>query len=145
VVKGYLLAAGAAWPELVRTEGSIVMTLSNASFYVNGGGPVYTAAKHAAVGLVRELTYELRPRVRVNGVAPGRMNTDLRGPQASDWGSGASGNPSPSRLPLRGGRECRSHCTTAPPIPRTSPDHTSYSANPAGSAVHEGGQAGGPS
>jgi len=81
-VKGYLLAAEAAWRELVSTEGSIVMTLSNASFYANGGGPVYTAAKHAAVGLVRELAYELAPRVRVNGVAPGGMNTDLRGPAA---------------------------------------------------------------
>src|SRR6516164_7946500 len=40
-VKGYLLAAEAAWRELVKTRGSIVMTLSNASFYVNGGGPVY--------------------------------------------------------------------------------------------------------
>lgn len=81
-VKGYLLAAEAAWRELVRNEGSIVMTLSNATFYVAGGGPVYTAAKHAAHGLVRELAYELAPRVRVNGVAPGGMNTDLRGPAA---------------------------------------------------------------
>lgn len=81
-VKGYLLAAEAAWRELVRNEGSIVMTLSNASFYVAGGGPVYTAAKHAAHGLVRELAYELAPRVRVNGVAPGGMDTDLRGPSA---------------------------------------------------------------
>jgi 2,3-dihydroxy-2,3-dihydrophenylpropionate dehydrogenase len=81
-VKGYLLSAEAAWRELVKTRGSIVMTLSNASFYVNGGGPVYTAAKHAALGLVRELAYELAPSVRVNGVAPGGMNTDLRGPAA---------------------------------------------------------------
>jgi len=36
-VKGYLLAAEACWRELVKTRGSIVMTLSNASFYVNGG------------------------------------------------------------------------------------------------------------
>lgn len=81
-VKGYLLAAEAAWRELVTTRGSIVMTLSNASFFVNGGGPVYTAAKHACLGLVRELAYELAPSVRVNGVAPGGMNTDLRGPAA---------------------------------------------------------------
>ena len=58
------------------------MTLSNASFYVNGGGPIYTAAKHACLGLMRELAYELAPRVRVNAVAPGGMNTDLRGPAA---------------------------------------------------------------
>ncbi|MDO0932207.1 3-(cis-5,6-dihydroxycyclohexa-1,3-dien-1-yl)propanoate dehydrogenase [Streptomyces sp. DG2A-72] len=80
-VKGYVLAAEAAWRELVKTRGSIVMTLSNASFYVNGGGPLYTASKHACLGLMRELAYELAPKVRVNGVACGGMNTDLRGPE----------------------------------------------------------------
>jgi 2,3-dihydroxy-2,3-dihydrophenylpropionate dehydrogenase len=81
-VKGYLLAAAAAWRALVETRGSIVMTLSNASFYVNGGGPLYTASKHACLGLMRELAYELAPKVRVNGVACGGMRTDLRGPAA---------------------------------------------------------------
>lgn len=79
-VKGYLLAAEAAWRALVETRGSIVMTLSNASFWPNGGGPLYTASKHACLGLVRELAYELAPKVRVNGVACGGMRTDLRGP-----------------------------------------------------------------
>jgi 2,3-dihydroxy-2,3-dihydrophenylpropionate dehydrogenase len=83
-VKGYLLAAEAAWRELVKTRGSIVMTLSNASFYVNGGGPIYTASKHACLGLMRELAYELAPKVRVNGVACGAMNTKLSGPEALD-------------------------------------------------------------
>ena len=86
-VKGYLLTAHAAWPELVKTRGSIVMTLSNASFYVNGGGPVYTASKHACLGLMKELAYELAPKVRVNGVACGGMNTDLRGPESLDLAS----------------------------------------------------------
>ncbi|WP_188197162.1 SDR family NAD(P)-dependent oxidoreductase [Nonomuraea sp. SYSU D8015] len=85
-VKGYLLAAEAAWPELVKTRGSIVMTLSNASFHVGGGGPLYTASKHACLGLMRELAYELAPKVRVNGVACGGMNTDLRGPEALAMG-----------------------------------------------------------
>src|ERR1700739_614881 len=83
-VKGYVLAAEASWRELVKTRGSIVMTLSNASFYVNGGGPIYTASKHACLGLMRELAYELAPKVRVNGVACGAMNTALRGPAALD-------------------------------------------------------------
>jgi 2,3-dihydroxy-2,3-dihydrophenylpropionate dehydrogenase len=83
-VKGYLLAAEASWRELVKTRGSIVMTLSNASFYVNGGGPIYTASKHACLGLMRELAYELAPKVRVNGVACGAMNTKLSGPESLD-------------------------------------------------------------
>jgi cis-2,3-dihydrobiphenyl-2,3-diol dehydrogenase len=81
-VKGYLLLAKAAVPALVRSEGSLTLTISNAGFYPSGGGPLYTASKHAAVGLVRELAYELAPYVRVNGVAPGAIDTDLRGPVA---------------------------------------------------------------
>jgi NAD(P)-dependent dehydrogenase (short-subunit alcohol dehydrogenase family) len=83
-VKGYMLGAKAAALELVRSGGSIVFTLSNAAFYPAGGGPLYTAAKHAAHGLVRELAYELAPRVRVNAVAPGIIPTDLRGARALD-------------------------------------------------------------
>lgn len=81
-VTGYLLTVAASWRELVRSSGNVVMTLSNASFHPAGGGPVYTAAKHAARGLVAQLAYELAPRVRVNGVAVGGLRTDLRGPQA---------------------------------------------------------------
>lgn len=81
-VKGYLLLAKAAVPALVRSEGSLIFTISNAGFYPSGGGPLYTATKHAAVGLVRQLAYELAPSVRVNGVAPGGIDTDLRGLEA---------------------------------------------------------------
>lgn len=81
-VKGYLLTVEATWRELVKTRGSIVMTLSNASFYTAGGGPVYTASKFACRGLVNQFAYELAPKVRVNGVAVGGMNTDLRGPES---------------------------------------------------------------
>ncbi len=83
-VKGYLLLAKAAAPALVRSEGTLIFTISNAGFYPSGGGPLYTATKHAAVGLVRQLAYELAPSVRVNGVAPGGINTDLRGLAALD-------------------------------------------------------------
>src|SRR5207253_1504226 len=44
-----------------------------------GGGVIYTASKHAVVGMIRELAVELAPDVRVNGVAPGGTMTDLRG------------------------------------------------------------------
>ena len=79
-VKGYLLGAKAAAPALIKSEGSIIFTLSNASFYPGGGGPLYTASKHAAVGIIRQLAYELAPKVRVNGVGPCGMASDLRGP-----------------------------------------------------------------
>lgn len=79
-VKGYLLALRAAAGALRQSRGSAVLTLSNASFYPDGGGPLYTASKHAVLGLLRQAALELAPEVRVNGVAPGSMATALRGP-----------------------------------------------------------------
>lgn len=79
-VKAYLLGAKAALPELLKSDtASIIFTASNASFYPAGGGPLYTASKHAVIGLVRQLAYELAPRIRVNAVAPGGTVTNLRG------------------------------------------------------------------
>jgi len=91
-VKGYLLGAKAAAPALRSTNGSMVFTVSNAGFWPGGGGPLYTASKHAVVGLIKQLAYELAPEIRVNGVAPGGMRSDLRGPPAlgladTSWGS----------------------------------------------------------
>ncbi|MBP2320421.1 NAD(P)-dependent dehydrogenase (short-subunit alcohol dehydrogenase family) [Kibdelosporangium banguiense] len=81
-VKGYLLGVKAALSALRESRGSVVLTLSNAAFFPAGGGPLYVASKHAGVGLVKQLAYELAPDVRVNAVAPGGMDTDLRGPAA---------------------------------------------------------------
>lgn len=81
-VKGYLNLAKAALPALVQSSGALIFTVSNAGFDPAGGGPLYTASKHAVVGLIRQLAYELAPSVRVNGVAPGPIETDLRGPHA---------------------------------------------------------------
>jgi NAD(P)-dependent dehydrogenase (short-subunit alcohol dehydrogenase family) len=78
-VKGCLFGAKAALPELMKTEGAIVFTASVAGFNSGGGGALYTASKHAVVGLIRQLAVEFAPRVRVNGVAPGGTITDLRG------------------------------------------------------------------
>ena len=78
-VKGYLLGAKAAAPELLKTRGCIIYTVSNAGFYPGGGGPIYTASKHAVVGVIRQLAHELAPKIRVNGVAPGGMRTELSG------------------------------------------------------------------
>jgi len=77
-VKSYLLGARAALPELVKTGGCMIFTLSNSSFLPDGGGPLYTASKHACLGLVRQLAHELAPRIRVNGVAPGGTVTGFR-------------------------------------------------------------------
>jgi NAD(P)-dependent dehydrogenase (short-subunit alcohol dehydrogenase family) len=77
-VKGCILGARAAMAELAKTRGCMVFTASGAGFTSAGGGVIYTASKHAVVGIVRQLAVELGPEIRVNGVAPGGTMTDLR-------------------------------------------------------------------
>lgn len=91
-VKGYVLGAKAAMPELLRSGGNMVFTASTAGFWANQGGLMYTMAKHAVVGLIRELAYELAPKIRVNGVAPGGTFTDLRNalPLGQEYGDDRS-------------------------------------------------------
>lgn len=78
-VKGCILGAKAALAELDKTKGCMIFTASGAGFTSAGGGVIYTASKHAVVGIVRQLAVELGPNIRVNGVAPGGTMTDLRG------------------------------------------------------------------
>lgn len=86
-VLALLLGARAALPHLVETGGSMVFTGSYAGEHAAGGGALYTASKHAVLGLVRQLAYEFAPDVRVNGVAPGVAPTRLRGLSALGQGS----------------------------------------------------------
>lgn len=79
-VLGYLLGARAAVDALADSGGSMIFTLSNAATMSNGGGALYTATKHAGLGIVRQLAYELAPTIRVNAVAPGAILTGLSGP-----------------------------------------------------------------
>lgn len=90
-VKSYMLSAKAALPALLDAEGGIILTISNAGFYPEGGGPLYAASKFAVRGLVTELAYELAPKVRVNGVAPG-------GTAGSDMGGLSALNQRNARL-----------------------------------------------
>ncbi|WP_254533086.1 3-(cis-5,6-dihydroxycyclohexa-1,3-dien-1-yl)propanoate dehydrogenase [Natrinema gelatinilyticum] len=78
-VLGYMLGAKAALPELLETEGSMVFTASYSSFYPATGGFLYTSSKHAVAGIIRQLAYELAPKIRVNGVGVGYSPTNLSG------------------------------------------------------------------
>ena len=78
-VESYVLATKVCAEALIESEGCIVYTLSNSSFYPDGGGPLYMASKFAVRGLLVEMAYELAPKVRVNGVAPGGTATEIRG------------------------------------------------------------------
>ncbi|MFW3171790.1 SDR family oxidoreductase [Geodermatophilus sp. CPCC 206100] len=78
-VVGYMVGACAAAEAVAQAGGTMVFTLSDASYVVsgNGAGLAYAASKHAALGVVRSLAAQLAPRVRVNAVAPGGVPTGL--------------------------------------------------------------------
>src|SRR5262245_18273514 len=108
-LKGYLLGAKAALPELKKTKGRMVFTLSTSSFYV-GGGVLYVASKHAALGMMRQLANELAPDIRENAVAPSSTVSNLRTAPwragnnqaaAGVFGSGRSAVPANNILDLR--------------------------------------------
>lgn len=82
-VKGYLYGAMAAAPALRASKGTLIYTASIAGFHASCGGIVYTAAKHAIVGLVRQLAFEYAPDIRVNAVGPGGTLTPLSGPKST--------------------------------------------------------------
>jgi NAD(P)-dependent dehydrogenase (short-subunit alcohol dehydrogenase family) len=85
-VKGYLLGAKAALAQLRERRGSLIFTASISSFYPGFGGILYITAKHAVAGLTKQLALELAPDVRVNAVAPGYIETGLRGLSALGQG-----------------------------------------------------------
>jgi len=78
-VGSLLMNIRAAIPHLAERRGRIVLTGSFASYRTSGGGVLYTAAKHAVLGLVSQLAFELAPKIRVNGVAPGVAQTVMSG------------------------------------------------------------------
>lgn len=85
---GYLLVARAAAPALQRARGSVVLTLSDASFDVHGNnaGISYVTVKHGGLGLLRALARDLAPEVRVNAIAPGGVHTNLTAVDGSGGG-----------------------------------------------------------
>lgn len=86
-VLGYMMLSKAALKPLVAANGSMIFTVSNAGFWPSGGGMLYTATKHAVAGMIKQLAYELAPHVRVNGVAPGAISTQLKGPESLGMGN----------------------------------------------------------
>ena len=79
-IMAVIMGARAAVAELVRTRGNFIITLSNSSFYPDGGGVMYIGSKHGALGVMRQLAHEFAPHVRVNAVGPGATRTDIRMP-----------------------------------------------------------------
>jgi 3-oxoacyl-[acyl-carrier protein] reductase len=62
--------------ELRRARGAVVNTASIAAYGGGASSLAYATAKTALVGLTRELARGLAPDVRVNGIAPGYVNSN---------------------------------------------------------------------
>ncbi len=100
-VKGYMLGAKAVSGELIKTNGCMIFTASVSSYFAERGGFLYVAAKHALIGLTRNLAVDMAPEVRVNAVAPGYINTNLAGLATLQQGVSKSGaDPAPDSFLL---------------------------------------------
>lgn len=62
-------------PALRASRGAVVNTVSIAGFGGGGSSAAYATAKAGLAGLTRELARGLAPDVRVNGIAPGYVNS----------------------------------------------------------------------
>ncbi len=60
---------------LRASRGAVVNTVSIAAFGGGGSSAAYATAKAGLAGLTRELARGLAPEVRVNGIAPGYVNS----------------------------------------------------------------------
>jgi 3-oxoacyl-[acyl-carrier protein] reductase len=61
---------------LEESRGAVVNTVSISAFGGGGSSTAYATAKAALAGLTRELARGLAPAVRVNGIAPGLVNSN---------------------------------------------------------------------
>ena len=81
-VDGVIFGTRAVVPAIERRGGgAIVATASLAGILAFAPDPLYTATKHAVVGLVRSLAPQLATRnITINAVCPGVVDTPLVGP-----------------------------------------------------------------
>jgi 3-oxoacyl-[acyl-carrier protein] reductase len=66
----------AAVPALRAAAGSVVNTVSSSAFGGGASSTAYATAKTGLLGLTRELARALAPEIRVNGIAPGLVNSN---------------------------------------------------------------------
>lgn len=84
-LKGMWLVSRSLLPSMVaQGKGAIVNIASISSFTPNGGGTIYTSAKHGVAGLTKRMAFELAAKgIRVNAIAPGAVETGITaGPDA---------------------------------------------------------------
>lgn len=89
-LRGAFLAARAAAP-LLSEGGSMVNIASGLASHVRPGYGAYAASKAAVIAMTKTMALELAPKIRVNAVAPGLVDTAfLRGGTGRSEESGDS-------------------------------------------------------
>ena len=73
---GAFWATRAAAPALRRGDGAVVNTVSDSAFGGGASSLAYACAKTALVRMTQLLAKSLAPEVRVNGIAPGFVNSN---------------------------------------------------------------------
>ena len=73
--KGVFFTSRACAEELKRNRGTIINIVSVAGLKGKGSSIAYCASKAAAISITKSLAIALAPEVRVNGVAPGPVQT----------------------------------------------------------------------
>lgn len=85
-VFGCVNCVNAALPYMLHEHEGIIINMS--SIWGHHGGScesVYTASKHAIIGLTRSLSAELAPsHIRVNAISPGVVETDMMRKELSE-------------------------------------------------------------
>ncbi len=77
-VRGPLYLAQRAWHAWMKDHGGSIMNiLSIGAFRSSGSMGVYDTSKAALLHLTQHMASELGPAVRVNGIAPGLVDTDM--------------------------------------------------------------------
>ncbi|MFC1680771.1 SDR family NAD(P)-dependent oxidoreductase, partial [Pseudomonadota bacterium] len=76
-LKGTFFCCRAALDALRSAGGSIVNIASDAGLMGNPNSAIYCASKGGVVNMTRAMALELAPRVRVNCVCPGYVDTDM--------------------------------------------------------------------
>ena len=93
-VRGMALSLGVAAPHLAKTQGAAVLMASINAYRAVAGQALYSASKHAVLGLMRAAAQDLGPLgVRVNALAPGPIMTEAL--QARIAARAADGGPDP--------------------------------------------------
>lgn len=80
-VKGVYLLSKFAVPELEKTRGNIINISSVIGMVGCPGAIAYTTSKGAVLNLTRSMAIDLAPRIRVNCICPGIVDT----PMARRW------------------------------------------------------------